>query len=367
MKYLVLLLFSITIISCSKTENKSVVQGGQDSGGGNTVFSTDKEIEDTYLEVIEDLPKAVNSILDLYFIESVSNKEKKILLRAFKNKLTELVPEEERAQIDKEIEDHEMYSMKERPAPLRRAFEKIVKASEIIIKKDGPCASQDKPHGYASIKEFKIGSPICISFYQLKTIPQDSLYKEILGVMLHEYLHALDFGEKNAITIQTVITSSFSILTKTLKGGFEPLSNNFQRGFLAANTEVIKKYSSMVGKLKEEEQAELCKNIAEMSLLGQSLYQIYTKALRENKKWLLDKKIINERIVLNLERALHPMVLTFGLDSIEELKPITTKCDAGEQVEITYALQAHLIILYTEIFIAIDAMEEIDLLLSSIY
>lgn len=375
MKKLSLVISLLFLLACAKSNNKPSPQGGQDSGGGNIVFSTDTEVEKAYNDVVKDLPRAVNEILNLGFLANVTDDEKLYLLLAFKQKIIDLVPEKDRLEIDRSaldprILEEEIFDLNRTPeqAPLFIAFKKLIDSSEIKIKRDGPCSAQDNPHGYGSIKEFKIGSPICISFYKLKTVPKDSLYKEILGVLLHEYLHALNFNERAAVLIQSVITNNSSIASGPYYYRvFEPVQGESQKHDLVEDADTLKSFAEKNGKIKAEDLMRFCGTLKETSISRQLLYQKYSKYIAENKRSWLDKKIISESTLLDLELAIPLSEMGFDLSFRESLNSAYESCDQGKPLTLTVELKTELLNIYKQIYIATDAMDEIDSYLEKVY
>jgi hypothetical protein len=186
---IILLYASLTagVVACSKKTDYQTTQGGQDSGGGNTSNSSIEDVEFYYRRVIPQLP----TILSRFFFEGTISKfkseQKRQLLTAVINKINT---------------DKEHYSDK-------NMIEQFITKFPINIKKNSSCNSIDKKHAHASIQKFEVGSPICISFSELTKNPKSSLEREIVSLLLHEYMHGLGYNEEDATTIQNALLVNF--------------------------------------------------------------------------------------------------------------------------------------------------------------
>lgn len=182
------IIFVLVCSSCSRTRNNPV-QGGQDSGGGNVTASNLVDVEFYYKKAVAQLPYILEVFFKVKTIQNFTNLEKRKLFFSVVDKLM---------------------SLDKAPSPkLERAVGILLKSSKINIEKTKSCRSKDKEHSYASIKDFNIGSPICISFHELSKLPPSSLEREIISLLLHEYLHALNIDETNIVVIQESLTYNF--------------------------------------------------------------------------------------------------------------------------------------------------------------
>jgi hypothetical protein len=83
-----------------------------------------------------------------------------------------------------------------------RQLKDYVDPQQIYFTENGPCPSKDKKNAYASVEAHEIGTRVCFSIENLKTIPKISLHRYIAGLWAHEIVHMFGFGEVTANRIQ---------------------------------------------------------------------------------------------------------------------------------------------------------------------
>lgn len=177
------------VVACAKTQHQTA-NGGQDSGGGNTTASTMEDVQEAYS----------------YAKENIGNIFYSLMYARYKNKIRENYVDRLRKRLEKLTPEADEY----------KGIDLLVESTSFKMKYDGPCSSKDNLHADASIKEFKVTSEVCVSFSQLTKLPKDSLDKQISGLLVHEYTHALGFNEKDAVEIQSIVVDNFDLIQPNL-------------------------------------------------------------------------------------------------------------------------------------------------------
>lgn len=254
------LFLMILLISngCSKSHSTKP-QGGQDSGGGDVNVSAIEDVEYNYKRAIKD---AADLYTAFFYDISFASAEKKLLQKAVLNRLG---IEVKRNFVEiKELEDVP-FAKRE-----KILFSDLLQSSKINIQKNDLCRSREK-HGAASIKELKYKSDICISFLALKNVPKESLYREILALLLHEYTHALGFNEVDAQKIQQMFAEAFDLIENARFDGSSGHS------ILNSLDEAIEEYVLFIAARKPGEtlnsrrRAVLCSHLTKLATLGNSI------------------------------------------------------------------------------------------------
>lgn len=178
--------FAIFLSACSSNVEQSTKQGGQDSGGGNTTTASLKNVEFYFDSLILIPPKAL--------LHLVINSDRFDDIRV------------------KNILDRVRHIFESQATQTKSNFEKVALSfyeKSPILLQDAACSSVDKKHATASIRALEIGSPICVSKKELMRIPSESLEREIIALLIHEYLHALGFEEREAQLIQHAFLKNY--------------------------------------------------------------------------------------------------------------------------------------------------------------
>lgn len=355
---LLLIFFVVWSVSCSKSRNDSTLQGGQDSGGGNIVFSTEQDVSAAYAEAIQNLPIILFSLTENDFLDNVYDSEKRFLLLALKIKLQDL---QENKSLHNRFNNYDMTKQNlpygdELPDLLDLSI-RLINNSEIKINRESHCSSMDKPEAYASTKEFKLGSPICLSFQKLKAVPKDSLYKEILGVLLHEYLHTLEFNEENIIILQSIMTENFYAITQLpIFINKDDLNISIYSVELPIHLYAVQKAlrKNAGEKIAGDEKSKFCKKLNTILFTSEVLSKKYANLLSINKVMLINKKIMNESIAEDLESVFARMASQY------KLKALLSSCANELEIIINHENKEALILLNSRTLAGIDAIEEIE-------
>lgn len=189
----------ILSISCGKN-NSSKPQGGQDSGGGDTLGSTNKEI----YTALKNKHQIFNELQELIF---------SIPLKFPPNTpINELKGFEEEWYFKFSSANIDLFNI----------------VGNLIVKDD--CYDKYGEQKTASVSNHEEDGGICISINKLSKVSSNSLYKEITLILIHEISHLIGYEEDGAVKMQnfmkekyeeTVITGN---LVKSIKGVFTDVS-----------------------------------------------------------------------------------------------------------------------------------------------
>jgi len=98
--------------------------------------------------------------------------------------------------------------------PVIRNSAQILKPSRIRYEERGPCPAEDKSDAVASVSERKIGAEICFSMPLLEKIPPAALRSQVAGIVAHEMIHLLGWGEGLATQVQNGISGNFAKISR---------------------------------------------------------------------------------------------------------------------------------------------------------
>lgn len=263
MRYFILVLIMMLsgAISCSK----KIVQGGQDSGGGNTtkstygqveaIFQDEKRLKAEVVALIENLVASHNKFEDsselifklrsriedvnLFLEEQQKIKKKSSAELKEDARLLSLKMEQEKERED-EIKGHNSNLKRlfelgkldvntEERLPydvlldyfpqnggyLYRKFTAEAFVNLIKIKISyAECFDKHGVNKSASVSDFSIQSTICFNIKKLSELPSDSLFKEISILYVHELMHTLNFLEDDALRIQSILNLNYDSLSE---------------------------------------------------------------------------------------------------------------------------------------------------------
>lgn len=195
---LVVVLFNIVlpITACSKKDLKSNTpssQGGQDSGGGEILKSTEEEVLDAIQEALyffENSGFSRNSKLSFFeSLEEIIVSDKTVSEDPNKQRtqkiIEEILVQTERSTLHKQIfgQSKVSYDMKDCPGVA--------------------------DHKDAAVSEHKIGATMCFNIKELMNFAPSNLHKELIALIAHEFGHLLGYRETDAQLIQDLVKSSW--------------------------------------------------------------------------------------------------------------------------------------------------------------
>lgn len=151
-------------------------QGTQDTGGGDTVGSTETYVRN----MIE------NTLLLKHDLESI--------IRMIGSR--EIGPKLEREFLEK---------WKKTYLKSKINLERVIKN----IKISNICLDKNNNIKHGSVTENTINAQICIGIKSLEFIPPEALKKQIHSLLIHEISHMLNYSEKDATKIQTILINEY--------------------------------------------------------------------------------------------------------------------------------------------------------------
>ncbi|MBX9765780.1 MAG: hypothetical protein K2X47_00790, partial [Bdellovibrionales bacterium] len=80
------------------------------------------------------------------------------------------------------------------------------------LNQDGGCLEKSgRPHPMG-VSQFALAEPICVSIPLLRSVPDNELNKQIVGLFVHEFAHHFGFGEFDASKIQHYVLKNYEKL-----------------------------------------------------------------------------------------------------------------------------------------------------------
>ncbi len=220
-RFLILVLSLTVVLSCSKTPSKSLTpQGGQDVGGGDTLGSSEEEVRFA-------VQSAIVAIQDIYGYENIKLNPLRQIIQSLKN--TDLEPVAKKIFFPVGWLEHDNI-VRQEFSSIEEYFNQKFKKGRIVWKQSGACSAENSRHTDASVSAHQNGADVCISIENLKSIPRESIFKEVIGLLIHESAHLEGFKEKEAVKIQKKISEELSRYKTYYSLGFEQekIKNNLK-------------------------------------------------------------------------------------------------------------------------------------------
>ncbi len=190
------------VVSCNKTPSKSTApqatatpQGGQDVGGGDALGSTEEEVRFA-------VQSAIVAIQDINGDELYKVNPIRDIILSLRN--SELDPVAMKIFYPKGWDHKEQKKIFPIITP-EGLFKQKFKKGNIVWKSKGPCAAEGHRHSDASVSSHRIGADVCLSIENLRKIPKESLFKEMIGLLIHEIAHLEGFKETEALKLHKYI------------------------------------------------------------------------------------------------------------------------------------------------------------------
>lgn len=98
--------------------------------------------------------------------------------------------------------------------------EGVVDRTRIDKKTDGPCVTADGSAKHGAVHVDDPDSSICLSVALLQQLPKSVLKIQILGLVAHEFMHKLGYGEKEAVMVQRYFIEEIASRRAELRAGF---------------------------------------------------------------------------------------------------------------------------------------------------
>lgn len=85
---------------------------------------------------------------------------------------------------------------------LYQLLQRDLNDTPFTLKSSGPCVTADGSHTEGAVDMTDPKSPICFSVHLLQQVPASLLQMQVLGLVAHEYMHKLGYGEDDAYLMQ---------------------------------------------------------------------------------------------------------------------------------------------------------------------
>lgn len=165
--------------------------GGSAEGGGNTVITLSSAAQVT---------KALAEAKQKFFDEFRSGSLRTFIPAAgYYGNLRPVMTEGQPARLVEIINELENLVGHE---TLHETVLRKLKDIPFDLKAAGPCLTADGSHTEGAVDLRDPNSPICFSVERLQQVPSSLLKMQALGLVAHEYMHKLGYGEADAYLVQ---------------------------------------------------------------------------------------------------------------------------------------------------------------------